>query len=50
MERRGAAVGSRPAPRSSTQRRNTESRNPSFFATAPIERPLEAARSPARRL
>jgi len=45
-----AAVGSRPAPRNSTQRRNTESRNPSSFATAPTERPLEATRSTACRL
>ena len=45
-----AAVGSRPAPRSSTQRRNTESRKPSSLATDPIERPLEATRSTACRL
>jgi hypothetical protein len=45
--RRAAAVGSRPAPRSSTQRRNTESRRPSSLATDPIERPLEATRSTA---
>jgi hypothetical protein len=45
-----ATVGSRPAPRSSTQRRNTESRSPSSRATAPTERPLEATRSTACRL
>jgi hypothetical protein len=48
--RRDAAVGSRPAPRSSTQRRKTESRRPSSLATDPIERPLEATRSTACRL
>src|SRR6202043_2251554 len=48
--RRAAAVGSRPAPRSSTQRRSTESRRPSSLATDPIERPLEATRSTACRL
>src|SRR6266850_2323539 len=48
--RRAAAVGSRPAPRNSTQRRNTESRRPSSLATDPIERPLEATRSTACRL
>src|SRR5947208_681465 len=48
--RRVAAVGSRPAPRSSTQRRNTDSRRPSSLATDPIERPLEATRSTACRL
>lgn len=42
---RGAAVGSRPAPRRSTQRRNTESRRQSSLASAPIDRPLEATRS-----
>src|SRR5438105_1582951 len=47
---RGAAVGSRPAPRRSTQRRNTESRNPSSLATEPIDRPLEATTSTACRL
>src|SRR6266852_2685362 len=47
---RAAAVGSRPAPRCSTQRRNTESRSPSSLATDPIERPLEATRSTACRL
>src|ERR1700676_1093904 len=31
--RRDAAVGSRPAPRCSTQRRKTESRSPTSFAT-----------------
>src|SRR3984893_4368522 len=50
MGRRAAAVGSRPAPRSSTQRRSTESRRPSSLATDPIERPLEATRSTACRL
>ena len=48
--RRAAAVGSRPAPRNSTQRRNTESRKPSSLATDPIERPLEPTRSTACRL
>src|ERR1700681_1687047 len=48
--RRAAAVGSRPAPRCSTQRRKTESRRPSSLATEPIERPLEATRSTACRL
>src|ERR1700736_4405303 len=48
--RRAAAVGSRPAPRNSTQRRNTESRRPSSLATDPIARPLEATRSTACRL
>src|ERR1700756_2186283 len=48
--RRDASVGSRPAPRSSTQRRKTESRRPSSLATDPIERPLEATRSTACRL
>src|SRR6202007_1876584 len=45
-----AAVGSRPAPRSSTQRRKTESRSPSSLATEPSDRPLEATRSTACRL
>src|SRR5213592_968679 len=48
--RRDAAVGSCPAPRNSTQRRNTESRRPSSLATDPIERPFEATRSTACRL
>src|SRR6266481_5735714 len=48
--RRAGAVGSRPAPRCSTQRRNTESRRPSSLATDPIERPLEVTRSTACRL
>src|ERR1700738_5028950 len=47
---RAAPVGSRPAPRNSTQRRNTESRRPSSLATDPIARPLEATRSTACRL
>jgi hypothetical protein len=47
MGRRAAAVGPRPAPRSSTQRRNTESRRPSSSATDPIERPLGTTRSTA---
>jgi hypothetical protein len=47
---RVAAVGSRPAPRFSTHRRNTESRNPSSLATEPTERPLEATRATACRL
>src|SRR6516164_8546009 len=36
-----SADGSRPAPRCSTHRRNTESRTPSSLATDPIERPLD---------
>ena len=43
----GAAVGSRTRPRFSTQRRSTESRNPSSVATELIERPLEATSSTA---
>jgi hypothetical protein len=41
-----AAVCSRPAPRSSTHRRGTESRNPSSLAIEPTERPLEATDPP----
>src|SRR5450755_3902360 len=48
--RRDAAVGSSPAPRCSTHRRNTESRRPSSLATDPTERPLDATRSTACRL
>src|SRR4030095_5845678 len=48
--RRAAAVGSSPAPPWSTQPRNNESRQPSYFAPDPIERPLDATRSTACRL
>jgi hypothetical protein len=50
MGRRGATVGSYPVPSLSTQRRKTESRRPSSFATDVIERPLEATKSTACRL
>jgi hypothetical protein len=50
MGRRGAAVGSCPPASFSTQRRNTESRRPSSFATEPTERPLETTSSTACRL
>ena len=47
MRRRDAAVGSRPAPRRFTQRRDTGSRRPSTLASSPIERTLEATKSTA---
>src|SRR5437016_11843547 len=50
MGRRGAAVGSCPAASFSIQRRKTESRRPSSFATDVTERPLDPTRSTACRL